>query len=63
MKPVTYFTFICSSLKDHLPLFNECVYTFIEKLRPLGDGKTEVPMKEMFHDTALQQGRIAGSGN
>ena len=45
--------FTCSSLKDHLPLFNECVNTFIEKLRPLADGKTDVPMKEMFHETAL----------
>ena len=44
---------ICSSLKDLIPKFNECVDTFVEKLRPLADGKTEVPMKEAFHEAAL----------
>ena len=42
-----------SSLKDFLPMFNEGVNTFLEKLRPLADGKTEVPMKEAFHEVAL----------
>ena len=42
-----------SSLKERLPIFNKCVNTFLEKLRPLADGKTEVPMKEAFHEVAL----------
>ena len=42
-----------SSLKDLLPMFNECVNIFLEKLRPLADGKTEVSMKEAFHDVTL----------
>ena len=45
--------FHCSSLKDLLPVFNECVDAFLEGLRPLADGKTEVPMKEAFHEAAL----------
>eukprot|EP00731_Ephydatia_muelleri_P028755 Em0020g399a len=42
-----------SSLKDLLPMFNECVDTFLEGLRPHADGKTEVSMKEAFHEVAL----------
>ena len=34
-------------------MFNECVNTFLERLKPLADGKTEVPMKEAFHNMAL----------
>ena len=42
-----------SSLKELLPKFNECVDALLEKLRPLADGRTEVPMKEVFHEAAL----------
>ena len=34
-------------------MFNECVNTFLERLKPLADGKTEVSMKEAFHDVSL----------
>ncbi|KAL5473710.1 hypothetical protein EMCRGX_G028238 [Ephydatia muelleri] len=42
-----------TSLKDYLPIFNECVDTFLERLRPHADGKTEVSMKEAFHKATL----------
>eukprot|EP00731_Ephydatia_muelleri_P028768 Em0020g412a len=42
-----------SSLKDRLSMFNECANTLLERLRPLADGKTEVSMKEAFHEMAL----------
>ena len=42
-----------SSLKDYLPVFNECVDAFLERLRPHADGKTEVSMKEAFHEATL----------
>ncbi|KAL5473747.1 hypothetical protein EMCRGX_G028291 [Ephydatia muelleri] len=42
-----------TSLKDYLPVFNECVDTFLERLRPHADGKTEVSMKEAFHEATL----------
>ena len=44
---------LCSSLKDHLSMFNECANTLLERLRPVADGKTEVSMKEAFHEMAL----------
>ena len=34
-------------------MFNECVDAFLEGLRPHADGKTEVSMKEAFHEAAL----------
>ena len=34
-------------------MFNECVDTFLERLRPHADGKTEVSMKEAFHEATL----------
>ena len=37
-----------SYLKGLLPIFNECVDQFLERLRPLADGETQVPMKEEF---------------
>ena len=37
-----------SYLKGLIPIFNECVDQFLERLRPLADGKTQVPMKEEF---------------
>ncbi|KAL5473724.1 hypothetical protein EMCRGX_G028258 [Ephydatia muelleri] len=42
-----------TSLKDYLPVFNECIDTFLERLRPHSDGKTEVSMKEAFHEATL----------
>ncbi|KAL5473722.1 hypothetical protein EMCRGX_G028256 [Ephydatia muelleri] len=42
-----------SSLKDLLVKFNECGDAFLERLKPHADGKTEVSMKEAFHETAL----------
>ena len=42
-----------SSLKDLLPKFNKCADTFLEKLRPYAGGKREAPMKEAFHEAAL----------
>ena len=37
---------VCSYLKSLVPSFNECADKFIERLRPLADGKTTVPMKD-----------------
>ena len=37
-----------SYLKGLIPSFNECVDQFLERLRPLADGETQVPMKEEF---------------
>ena len=45
--------FFNSSLKDLLVKFNECGDAFLERLRPLADGKTEVSMKEALHETTL----------
>ncbi|KAL5489563.1 hypothetical protein EMCRGX_G018672 [Ephydatia muelleri] len=42
-----------SSLKELLPKFNECADTFLERLRPYAGGKREAPMKEAFHEAAL----------
>ena len=42
-----------SFLKDLIPSFNECVDQFLERLRPLADGKTQVPMKEEFSTLTL----------
>eukprot|EP00731_Ephydatia_muelleri_P020153 Em0012g978a len=42
-----------SSLKEHLPKFNECADTFLERLRPYAGGKSEAPMKETFHEVTL----------
>ena len=42
-----------SSLKELLPKFNECADTFLERLRPYASGKREAPMKEAFHEVAL----------
>ena len=42
-----------SSLKDHLPMFNECVNIFLENLRPLADGKKEVSMKLALYNLTL----------
>lgn len=40
------YTLHYSYLKDLIPSFNECVDQFLERLRPLADGRTQVPMKE-----------------
>ena len=45
--------FFNSSLKDLLVKFNECGDAFLERLRPLADGKTEVSMNEALHETTL----------
>jgi len=42
-----------SYLKGLVPSFNECVDRFLERLRPLADGKTEVPMMEEFATLTL----------
>ena len=42
-----------SYLKGLIPSFNECVDQFLERLRPLADGKTEVPMMEEFGTLTL----------
>ena len=42
-----------SSLKNHLYKFNESANIFLEKLRSLADGKTDVSMKEAFNKVAL----------
>ena len=34
-------------------MFNECVDAFLVGLRRYADGKTEVSMKEAFHEAAL----------
>jgi len=36
-----------------VPSFNECVDRFLARLRPLADGKTQVPMKIEFTDLTL----------
>ncbi|KAL5473735.1 hypothetical protein EMCRGX_G028269 [Ephydatia muelleri] len=40
-------------MKDLLVKFNECGDAFLERLRSLADGKTEVSMKEALHETTL----------
>ena len=45
--------FVGSSLKELLPMFNECCNTILDGLRPLADGKREVEMKEAFYMVAL----------
>ena len=42
-----------SYLKGLIPSFNECVDQFLERLRPLADGKTQVPMKDEFATLTL----------
>ena len=34
-------------------MFNECCNVFLDRLRPLADGKRDVDMKEAFHEVAL----------
>ena len=38
----------CSNMKSLIPMFGECVDTFLNQLRPLADGKTQVPMIQHF---------------
>ena len=47
------FISLTSYLRGLVPSFNECVDMFLERLRPLADGKTEVPMKEEFASLTL----------
>ena len=42
-----------SYLKGLIPSFNKCVDQFLEKLKPLADGKTQVPMVEEFATLTL----------
>ena len=44
---------INSYLQSILPAFNKCVDVFINKLTPLADGKTPVPMKEHLAEVTL----------
>jgi len=44
---------IHSYLKSLVPSFNECADKLIERLRPLADGKTTVPMKEHLAEVTL----------
>ena len=41
------------NLNSLVPSFNECVDRFLARLRPLADGKTQVPMKIEFTDLTL----------
>ena len=34
-------------------MFGECVDKFLDKLKPLADGRTQVPMKKHIHNAAL----------
>ena len=43
-----------SYLKSLVPLFNECVDHYVEKLRGVANGKTEVPMVMQFSAITLQ---------
>eukprot|EP00731_Ephydatia_muelleri_P008176 Em0004g514a len=40
-------------LKSLTPMFGECVDKFLDKLKPLADGRTQVPMKKHIHNAAL----------
>ncbi|KAL5496599.1 hypothetical protein EMCRGX_G012912 [Ephydatia muelleri] len=40
-------------LKSLTPMFGECVDMFLDKLKPLADGRTQVPMKKHIHNAAL----------
>ena len=42
-----------SHLKTLIPAFNECVDRMVEKLTPLADGITPVPMKKEFSTVTL----------
>ena len=42
-----------SYLKSLVPTFGECVDKFLDRLRPLADGKTQVPMMKHIHTTTL----------
>ena len=42
-----------SYLRSLVPAFNECVDWFLERLKPLADGKTQVPMGEEFANLTL----------
>ena len=44
---------LCSYLKSLTPMFGECVDMFLDKLKPLADGRTQVPMKKHIHNAAL----------
>jgi len=44
---------VCSYLKSLVPSFNECADKLIERLRPLADGKTTVPMKDHLAEVTL----------
>ena len=48
-----YVCVYCSYLKSLTPMFGECVDKFLDKLRPLADGRTQVPMKKHIHNAAL----------
>ena len=43
----------CSYLRNLVPLFNVCVDQFVEKLRGVANGKTEVPMRTQFSAVTL----------
>ena len=48
-----YLLIINSHLRGLVPSFNSCVDVMINKLKPLADGKTEVPMKDILSNTTL----------
>ena len=49
-----YLLIIYSHLRGLVPSFNSCVDIMVNKLRPLADGKTEVPMKDILSSTTLE---------
>ncbi len=42
-----------SYLKSLLPSFNKCVDVLLDNIRPLADGKTDVPMKQHLAECTL----------
>ena len=42
-----------SNLKSLIPAFNECADVFVERLRAVADGKTEVLIKDEFGAVTL----------
>ncbi len=44
----------CSYLKGLVPSFNSLVDDFLEKLKPLADGKTVVPLKDHIQSFVLE---------
>ena len=45
--------YIFSYLKSLVPSFNECVDVFLDKIRPMADGSTPVPIRQHLTECTL----------